>query len=153
MNKNHDDDDESSGLRHCFLFSGLVENYFPREGALEACAARQEVSRMLDLLWAAGPDAGPTKTSLRQLVQLTSEVEGIAEASRASLVAKAAARYRAARNRAARPRAAREQRERERGGGHSECPLLFSFCANNAFIQDSRVQELNYYINYYNIRR
>jgi len=42
----------------------------------------QEVGRMLDLLWAAGPDAGPTKTSLRQLVQLTAEVEGIAESSR-----------------------------------------------------------------------
>ena len=138
------EEDLTEGLKErvYYVMLDAFDNYPP-----------QEVSRMLDLLWAAGPDAGPTKTSLRQLVQLTSEVEGIAEASRASLVAKAAARYRAARNRAARPRAAREQRERERGGGHSECPLLFSFCANNAFIQDSRVQELNYYINYYNIRR
>ena len=42
----------------------------------------QEVGRMLDLLWQAGVDAGPTKTSLRQLVLLTSEVEKIAETSR-----------------------------------------------------------------------
>ena len=42
----------------------------------------QEVGRMLDLLWEAGVDAGPTKTSLRQLVLLTSEVEKIAETSR-----------------------------------------------------------------------
>ena len=42
----------------------------------------QAVGRMLDLLWEAGPDAGPTQTSLRQLVVLTDEVERIAEESR-----------------------------------------------------------------------
>mmetsp|Transcript_34952 Transcript_34952/g.56435 ORF Transcript_34952/g.56435 Transcript_34952/m.56435 type:complete len:241 (-) Transcript_34952:724-1446(-) len=43
----------------------------------------QEVSKKLDMLWEAGPNAGPTRTSLRQLVQLTAEVESIAADSRA----------------------------------------------------------------------
>ena len=68
------EEDLTEGLKErvYYVMLDAFDNYPP-----------QEVSRMLDLLWAAGPDAGPTKTSLRQLVQLTSEVEGIAEASRA----------------------------------------------------------------------
>jgi hypothetical protein len=67
------EDDMTEGLKervyHVML--DAFDNYPP-----------QEVSRMLDLLWAAGPDAGPTQNSVRQLVQLTAEVEAIAKASR-----------------------------------------------------------------------
>ena len=67
------EEDMSEGLKERIFYVMLdaFDNYPP-----------QEVSRMLDLLWEAGPDAGPTRSSLRQLVQLTAEVEAIAEASR-----------------------------------------------------------------------
>lgn len=67
------EEDMSEGLKERIYYVMLdaFDNYPP-----------QEVSRMLDLLWEAGPDAGPTRSSLRQLVQLTAEVEAIAEASR-----------------------------------------------------------------------
>jgi len=67
------EDEMTEGLKErvYYVMLDAFDNYPP-----------QEVSRMLDLLWAAGPDAGPTQNSVRQLVQLTAEVEAIAKASR-----------------------------------------------------------------------
>lgn len=41
-----------------------------------------EVERKLEIIWSQGPDGGPNKNTLRSLVALTSQVEGIAKASR-----------------------------------------------------------------------
>ena len=67
------EDDMTEGLKErvYYVMLDAFDNYPP-----------QEVSRMLDLLWAAGPNAGPSQNSVRQLVQLTAEVEAIAKASR-----------------------------------------------------------------------